>query len=86
MPTTTLEPIAAPTTVLPAVGRPHTAASILDAWRSGKSPHTVRSYQQDLAAFASFVADARGLPTTIDAALEGLVRLDSAAAHALVLG
>jgi hypothetical protein len=30
-----LDPIAAPTTVLPAVNRTHTAGSILDAWRSG---------------------------------------------------
>ena len=29
-------------------GRRHTAETILDAWRAGKSPHTMRSYEQDL--------------------------------------
>lgn len=79
-----LEPIAAPTALL-ALTRTHTASTILDAWRAGKSPHTVRSYQQDLAAFASFIATTHGEPLTIDGALEGLFRLDSASAHGLVL-
>lgn len=33
-----LEPISAPTTVLPAVNNTHTAGSILDAWRSEEEP------------------------------------------------
>jgi integrase/recombinase XerC len=79
-----LELIAAPT-VLPAVVRTHTAASILDAWRSGKSAYTVRSYQQDLKAFAGFMSASAGTTVTVDTALEQLFRLDSPRAHALVL-
>jgi integrase/recombinase XerC len=80
-----LEAIAAPTLV-PAIHRKQTAASILDAWRAGKSPHTVRWYHQDLAAFASFISETHGQPGTVDAVLEELFRLDSPAAHAVVLG
>jgi integrase/recombinase XerC len=80
-----LEPIAAPAKGLLATGRRHTASTILDAWRAGKSPHTVRSYQHDLTGFASFIASTTGECATIDGALERLFRLDSAAAHGLVL-
>jgi integrase/recombinase XerC len=81
----TFEKIAVPTS-LQALNRQHKAATILDAWRAGKSPHTVRSYQQDLSAFAGFIATTHRDQVTIDEALERLFRLDSAAAHGLVLG
>ncbi len=73
--------------LLPVGGRRHTAETILDAWRAGKSPHTIRSYHHDLAAFAGFLAIGLAItPTfTIEAALERLFREDSASAHGLVL-
>jgi len=67
--------------------RQHTAQSILEAWRAGKSPATMRSYESDLEKFAWFLSDGlRITPTlTIDAALDRLFREDSASAHGLVL-
>lgn len=75
----------APPTSLSTLTRKHTAATILDAWKAGKSPQTVRSYQHDLAAFASFLAATSGEAVTITSGLEHLFRMDSAAAHGLVL-
>lgn len=75
----------APPTSLSALTRKHTTATILDAWKAGKSPQTVRSYQHDLAAFASFLSATSGEVVTITGSLEHLFRMDSAAAHGLVL-
>jgi integrase/recombinase XerC len=68
-------------------GRQHTAQSILEAWRAGKSLTTMRSYESDLEKFARFLSDGlRITPTlTIDAALDRLFREDSASAHGIVL-
>jgi integrase/recombinase XerC len=70
------------------IGEPaHTAASILDAWRAGKSPQTMRAYEADLEKFAAFVsaglAIAPALP--VPAALDQLFQQDSASAHGIVL-
>lgn len=56
--------------------RQHTAVSILDAWRAGKSLHTMRSYEHDLAAFAAFLSRQLEIapPLEIDAALDRLFR------------
>jgi integrase/recombinase XerC len=62
-----------------------TAETILDAWRAGKSPHTMRSYGQDLATFARFLSHELDAPLTVEAALEQLFRQDSASAHTAVL-
>lgn len=62
-----------------------TAESILDAWRAGKSPHTMRSYHQDLATFARFLSERDGSILTVEGGLERLFRMDSAGAHAVVL-
>lgn len=82
---TALHTLAAPTELASAFGRRHTASSILDAWRAGKSPNTLRSYQHDLEAFTAYLGTAIGVPLTVDAALERLFREESANAHALVL-
>jgi len=76
-----------PPIVLLTGGRQHTARSILDAWRAGKSPNTMRSYEHDLEAFARFLSSGLGItpPLTIDAALDRLFREDSASAHGIVL-
>ena len=78
---------APPLVVLMAADRQHTAQSILDAWRAGKSPHTWRSYRHDLQAFARFLSGALGIvpPLTVEAALDRLFRQDSARAHGIVL-
>jgi integrase/recombinase XerC len=72
---------------LPIAVRRHTAETILEAWRAGKSPQTMRSYHHDLAAFAAFLSRTVELaaPLTVNGALEQLFRQDSAAAHGLVL-
>lgn len=68
-------------------GRRHTAETILDAWRAGKSPHTMRSYQHDLDTFARFLSSALGVvpPLAIEPALTRLFAQDSASAHEIVL-
>jgi len=67
--------------------RRHTAASIMHAWRAGKSPNTLRSYEHDLRAFARFLSDGLAVtpPLTIEAALDRLFHEDSASAHGAVL-
>jgi integrase len=75
-----------PPLVLASGGR-HTAETILDAWWAGKSPHTMRSYEHDLATFARFLSTALRVapPLGIEAALDRLFAGDSAAAHEIVL-
>jgi integrase/recombinase XerC len=82
---TALQPIDAPT--LLTGGRRHTAESILNAWRAGKSPSTMRSYEHDLAAFARFLSSGLGIEPalSIEAALDRLFREESASAHGIVL-
>ena len=64
---------------------PRNTGTILDAWRAGKSPHTLRSYEHDLRAFARFYAAGLGETLTVETALERLFREDSASAHMWVL-
>src|SRR3954468_4911816 len=68
-------------------GRQDTAETILDAWRAGKSPHTMRSYEHDLDTFARFLSSALGIvpPLGIEPALTRLFAQDSASAHEIVL-
>lgn len=67
-------------------GRRHSAESILEAWRAGKSPNTWRSYAHDLSAFARFLSSGLGVPPlSIEGALDRLFREDSAGAHGIVL-
>ncbi len=68
-------------------GRHATARSILDAWRAGKTPHTLRSYESDLQKFARFLSAGLGVVSalTVEAALDRLCREDSANAHGIVL-
>lgn len=85
---TTLQTIEAPLSALPVTGaHRHNAETILDAWRAGKSPNTLRSYEHDIEAFARFLSNGLGItpPLTIAAALDRLFREDSASAHGLVL-
>lgn len=72
--------------LLPAAARRHSTQTIMDAWRAGKSPHTMRSYGQDLATFARFLSGGLDTPLSTEGALEQLFALDSASAHAVVLG
>lgn len=88
--TTALQPLVevkSPALVL-AGGRQHTSESILEAWRAGKSPNTMRSYEHDLEAFARFLSHAMGITPSlaIEVALDRLFREDSASAHRVVLG
>ena len=89
MTTTTLQlvEIEPPTLVL-AGGQRRSAESVLDAWRAGKSPNTMRSYAHDLEAFARFLSDGLSItpPLAIEAALDRLFWEDSASAHGIVLG
>lgn len=76
------------TAFVPSGSRRHTAQSILEAWRAGKTDATMRSYSHDLAAVAAFMTTGFELAPalSIDAALERLFRdYDSAGAHGLVL-
>jgi integrase/recombinase XerC len=76
-----------PSLIFPGTGRQATARSILEAWRAGKSPQTMRSYESDLQKFATYVSTALGAtpPLTLEAALDRLFREDSASAHGIVL-
>jgi integrase len=67
--------------------RQRTARSILEAWRAGKSPNTMRSYEHDLEAFGRFLSAGLAIvpPLSIEAALDRLFREDSASAHGIVL-
>jgi integrase/recombinase XerC len=67
--------------------RQRTARDILDAWRAGKSAHTMRSYEYDLTAFARFLSAGLAItpPLKVDAALDRLFHQDSASAHGVVL-
>ena len=64
-----------------------TAETILDAWRAGKAPDTMRSYVHDLDAFARFLSTGLAIvpPLSIDAALDRLFREERARAHGIVL-
>ncbi|MCX6539225.1 MAG: tyrosine-type recombinase/integrase [Acidobacteria bacterium] len=67
--------------------RQRNARSILEAWRAGKSPHTMRSYEHDLEAFARFLSAGLDIAPslTVEAALDRLFQQDSASAHGIVL-
>jgi hypothetical protein len=71
----------APLTI--AAGRAHTAATILSAWRDGKSENTIRSYEHDLEDFALYFSRALGITPrmTIEAALTRLFRQSAPSAH-----
>jgi integrase/recombinase XerC len=60
------------------------ARTILDVWRAGKSPNTMRSYEQDLASFSRFLTESL-LPFSVEGALDYLFRQDSPNAHRIVL-
>jgi len=68
--------------------RQRNARSILQAWRAGKSPNTMRSYEHDLGAFARFLSAGLALvpSLSIEAALDRLFLEDSPSAHGIVLG
>lgn len=89
MMTTALQPIEVvpPPALRLVTGRRHTAETILDAWRAGKSPHTMRSYEHDLDTFARFLSSALGVvpPLAIEPALTRLFAQNSASAHEIVL-
>jgi integrase len=70
---------------LPIAGRRQTVETILEAWRADKSGDTMRSYRQDLAAFARFLSNRLDEPLHVETALEQFFRQDSASAHAIVL-
>jgi integrase/recombinase XerC len=80
----------APLTI--AAGRKHTAATILQAWRAGKSENTLRSYEHDLLDFAQYFANALRLELAfshrerIERALTFLFRQSSPSAHEIALG
>lgn len=69
-------------------GQRHTAQTILNAWREGKSEHTLRAYEHDLEDFALFFSRALGTTPqlTVPAALERLFQQPSSSAHEIVLG
>lgn len=71
-----------------AAGRQHTADTILRAWFEGKSEHTIRSYQHDLADFALYLSRALGIspPMRPTAALSVLFKQSSPSAHEILLG
>lgn len=76
-----------PSLVLGVNGRRHTAATILEAWRAGKSPNTLRSYEHDLDAFARFLSNGLAIapPLSMEAAVDHLFREHSSSAHGIVL-
>jgi hypothetical protein len=76
-----------PAALIVASTRRHTAQSILDAWRAGKSPNTMRSYEHDLDVFAGFLSNGLGITPALstERALDRLFREDSASAHGIVL-
>jgi integrase/recombinase XerC len=80
----------APLTI--AAGRRHTAATILHAWRAGKTENTLRSYEYDLLNFAQYFGNALRLQLPqsnrerIERALTYLFRQSSPSAHEIVLG
>ena len=87
--TTALQPLEVQSPVVVLAGRrQHTAESILEAWRAGKSPNTMRSYEHDLEAFVRFLSHGFGItsPLTIEATLDRLFGEDSSSAHGIVLG
>lgn len=71
-----------------AAGRAHTAATILKAWREGKTENTVRSYGHDLEDFALYVSRALGVSPvlSVEAALTTLFRQSAPSAHEIALG
>ena len=76
----------APLTI--AAGRQHTAATILLAWREGKSANTVRSYQHDLEDFALYFSRALGIspPFGVNDALSRLFKQPAPSAQEILLG
>lgn len=68
-------------------GRQHTAETIFRAWAEGKSEHTLRAYENDLADFALFFSRALGIspPLSMTQALDRLFRQSSASAHEIAL-
>lgn len=71
-----------------ATGRQHTAETILRAWFEGKSPHTIRAYQNDLKDFALYFSRALGISPILKVhdALALLFKQSSPSAHEIALG
>jgi integrase/recombinase XerC len=87
-----LAPVAPQPDVLPSAlflagDRQRTARDILEAWRAGKSPATMKSYAADLVALSRFLSAGLGITPqlTVEAALDRLFAQDSASAHGIVL-
>jgi integrase/recombinase XerC len=71
-----------------AAGRAHTSATILKAWREGKSENTIRSYQHDLEDFALYLSRALGISPvlSVEGALTVLFRQSAPSAHEIAIG
>ncbi len=77
----------APPVLTLAAGRRHTAATILAAWRDGKSDHTLRAMEYDLEGSARFLSRALAISPPLAAAyaLDHLFKQSSPAAHEIAL-
>ncbi|MFN7982949.1 MAG: site-specific integrase [Vicinamibacterales bacterium] len=79
-------PAQPPATLTLGNGREHTAETIFALWARGKSEHTVRAYQQDVADFALYFSRALHIspPLSTAAAMDRLFKQSAPSAHEIV--